>query len=232
MESNTTFAQRVIEFNSNLKIDHKLPTGVSALNPFQEKSPSKDLSEKFYQRFYNDNNPRDLILGINPGRLGAGATGIPFTDSKRLMSHCDIECDFHLHEPSSVFVYKVIDAFGGVEKFYRRFFFSSISPLGYVKINDKGREVNYNYYDDKQLQNAVTPFIIKSMNHLIDIGVKTERVYCLGTGKNFKFLTSLNSKYQFFGELIALEHPRYIMQYKSKMIGSYVQKYLDIFLVK
>lgn len=231
MESKTTFAQRVIEFNSNLKIDHKLPTGVSALNPFQEKSPSRELSEKFYQRFYNDNNPRDLILGINPGRLGAGTTGIPFTDSKRLMSHCGIECDFHLHEPSSVFVYQVIDAFGGAEKFYKRFFFSSISPLGYVKINDKGREVNYNYYDDKQLQNAVTPFIIKSMKHLIAMGVKTQRVYCLGTGKNFKFLTSLNSKYQFFGELIALEHPRYIMQYKSKMIGSYVQKYLDVLLV-
>ncbi len=228
----TTFAERVNQFNSNLKLDIALPDGVSALNPFEENSPGKHLSTKFYQRFYNDNEPRELILGINPGRLGAGATGIPFTDTKRLLSHCNIECDFHLHEPSSVFVYEMIDAFGGAEKFYKRFLFSSVSPLGYIKINEKGRETNYNYYDNSQLQNSLMPFIIDSMRRLIALGINPKKVYCLGTGKNFKFLQNLNIDYQFFNEVIALEHPRYIMQYKSKNMSKYIQKYLDAFSSK
>ncbi|MEM0910342.1 MAG: uracil-DNA glycosylase family protein [Pseudomonadota bacterium] len=225
----STFAERVIEFNARLCIEESLPERIQALNPFQAGSPSRDISERFYRRFYSDNKPRDLILGINPGRLGAGATGIPFTDTKRLLSHCNMTCDFHLHEPSSVFVYEVIDAFGGTDKFYQRFFFSSVSPLGFVKINDKGKEINYNYYDDKSLEEAVLPFIVQSMQQVVSLGVNTERVYCLGTGKNFKFLQKFNKEHAFFGEIVPLEHPRYVMQYKNKKIGDYVEKYLNAF---
>ncbi len=229
MQSKISFAEKVIQFNNNLNITEPLPAGILALNPFSQGSPSLPISEAFYRRFYNDQKPRDLILGINPGRLGAGATGIPFTDTKRLASHCNMTCDFHLHEPSSVFVYKVIDAYGGAESFYKRFFFSSVSPLGFVKMNSKGKEVNYNYYDDKALEKAVLPFIKKSMEQLIELGINTQRVYCLGTGKNYKFLHSLNKVHHYFDEIIPLEHPRYVMQYKSKSIQSYIEKYLNAF---
>ncbi len=227
--TSTTLADRIIDFNSNLNIKEPLPERISALNPYLPNSPSCEISERFYQRFYNDNEPRDLILGINPGRLGAGATGIPFTDTKRLLSHCGMTCDFHLHEPSSVFIYEVIDAFGGPDAFYQRFFFSSVSPLGFVKINDKGKEVNYNYYDDKSLETAVLPFIKKSMKQIIELGINTHRIYCLGTGKNYTFLKRFNKEHSFFGEIVPLEHPRYVMQYKNKSIGKYIEKYLRAF---
>jgi hypothetical protein len=49
----------------------------------------------------------------------------------------------------------------------------------------------------------------------------------MGTGKNFQFLSKLNEKEQFFNKVIPLEHPRYVVQYKSKMKGEYVGKYID-----
>ena len=98
-----TFADQVIHFNQNLDLETKLPKNIKVLHPFKENTEVLSIASAFYKKFYNDNNSRRLILGINPGRLGAGATGVPFTDTKRLKSHCKIETSFQLHEPSSVF---------------------------------------------------------------------------------------------------------------------------------
>jgi hypothetical protein len=34
----------------------------------------------FYEKFFDDARKRVFIIGINPGRFGAGTTGVPFTD--------------------------------------------------------------------------------------------------------------------------------------------------------
>ena len=84
--------------------------------------------------------------------MTAGATGIPFTDTKRLSEVCGIESSsFQTHEPSSVFVYDVIKEFGGSEKFYDKFYINSICPLGFIEQNQKGNWVNCNYYDYNEL---------------------------------------------------------------------------------
>ena len=226
-----SFGSKVIRFNKHLHINpDTLPEGVEVLNPFRGEQAADILriAHQFYERFYGDRKERSLILGINPGRLGAGATGIPFTDTKRLESHCGISTDFQLHEPSSVFVYKVIDAFGGPVSFYSSFYIGSVCPLGFVKPNAKGNLVNYNYYDDKALTEAVEPFIVKSIKAQLDFGLRTDRVFCLGTGKNTKYLKALNKKHSLFGEVIPLEHPRYVMQYKSKAVDSYVEKFIRL----
>jgi hypothetical protein len=72
--------------------------------------------------------------------LGAGATGIPFTDTKRLESDCaeSKTPDIATHEPSSVFVYEMIKAYGGPKNFYGNdFYISSVSPLGFVMRDTK-----------------------------------------------------------------------------------------------
>src|SRR5665811_2176339 len=98
---------------------------------------------RFYNKFYSDYFPRYLILGINPGRFGAGVTGIPFTDSKRLSEKCGLSIPrLKTFEPSSVFVYEMIDAYGGVEQFYNKFFISAVCPLGFTLINNKGKSIN------------------------------------------------------------------------------------------
>ncbi len=227
-----TFAEKILDFNSSLSLDNSLlPEGVKAMNPFRGENSVliNKLASEFYRKYYGDENPRKLILGINPGRLGAGATGIPFTDTKRLSGDCNIAVnEIRTHEPSSVFVYEMINAFGGPDLFYKSFYISSISPLGFVKINEKGNPLNFNYYDRMGLQNAVLPFILKTIRQQLDFGIDTQTCFCLGTGKNFKFLKKLNEEHHFFEKLVPLEHPRYIMQYKSKQKLDYIEKYLRL----
>jgi hypothetical protein len=201
-----TFAQNVIQFNKQLDFKGTLPDGINIMNPFKENSQANNLTEQFYTKYYNDNNKRHMILGINPGRFGGGVTGIPFTDSKRLKAVCNINYEGkETHEPSSVFVYEVIEAFGGAEEFYSHIYITSICPLGFTATTKTGKEINYNYYDSKELTAAVYDFIIENIKKQIDLG---------------------NDKHGFFKNIVALEHPRFIMQYKSKTKQQYIDKYI------
>lgn len=219
----------MIAYNKQLKFCGKLPRGIKVMNPFADET-ALTISSSFYRKFYSDNKQRFLILGINPGRFGAGCTGVPFTDTKRLESECHIAFPgLKTHEPSSVFVYEVIKAMGGVKKFYKDFFIQSICPLGFTIRNDKGRDVNYNYYDSKKLQEAVMPFILENIHKQFELGINRDIVFCFGSGKNLQFIRTLNEQHHFFGEIIPLEHPRFIMQYKSKSKEQYIGKYLQAF---
>ncbi|HSZ33013.1 MAG TPA: uracil-DNA glycosylase family protein [Puia sp.] len=224
-----SFADRVISFNSQLTYTgSKLPDKIRIMNPFQEIEEAMPVVKSFYHRYYDDDKPRHIILGINPGRFGGGLTGIPFTDPKRLSSECGIVYEGKMtHEPSSVFIYDIINAYGGAERFYGDFYINSVCPLGFTSINSAGKEINYNYYDSKELTNAVYHFIVASIRKQISMGIKTDVCICLGTGKNEEFLRALNEEYNFFGEIIALEHPRYIMQYKAKFKNVYIEKYVS-----
>ena len=169
-------------------------------------------------------------MGINPGRFGAGVTGIPFTDSKRLAEKCGLSIPgLKTFETSSVFVYEMIEAFGGVAQFYNKFFISAVCPLGFILVNDKGKNINYNYYDDPKLTTAVKGFITDSLVRQLEFGIRKETCFCLGTGKNYKFLIKLNDELKIFDRIIPLEHPRFIMQYKSKQKDLYIKKYLEEF---
>ncbi|HEY6162765.1 MAG TPA: uracil-DNA glycosylase family protein [Bacteroidia bacterium] len=225
-----TFADRVISFNKQLEFNGKLPRGVRIMNPFRENDHALEISSAFYKKYYNDNRERKIILGINPGRFGAGITGIPFTDPKRAVEKCGLRYQGDpAHEPSSVFVYEVIEAYGGPEKFYGDIYINSICPLGFTARNEKGREVNYNYYDQPSLVKTVRHFIIDNIKKQIALGVETKVCYCFGTGKNESFLRKLNQEHCFFENIIALEHPRFIMQYKAKSKTQYIDKYLRAF---
>jgi hypothetical protein len=225
-----TFADKVIQFNKQLDFNGSLPPGIRIMNPFKENPEVNILMEVFYKRFYDDDNKRHLILGINSGRFGAGVTGIPFTDSKRLKSVCGINYEGkETHEPSSVFIYEMIEAFGGAKRFYQNFYIHSIFPLGFTAMGKNGKEINYNYYDSKELIAAVYEFIIENIRKQIALGVYTDTCFCFGTGKNETFLRKLNDEQGFFKNIIALEHPRFIMQYKAKTKQQYINKYIAAF---
>lgn len=198
------------------------------MNPFVENEWALAASSAFYRKYYADDRPRIMLMGINPGRFGAGLTGVPFTDPKRLAERCGIDAykGEPAHEPSSVFVYEVIRHYGGEERFYRNFYINSICPLGFTVVKN-GREVNYNYYDRKDLLESATPFMVGCMRRQIAFGLRTDICLCLGMGKNAAFVQKLNAKENFFGRIVPLEHPRYVIQYKSKQMRSYVDKYLE-----
>ncbi len=224
-----TFARKVIEFNNNLVFRGTLPEGIRVMNPFRENPAVNNLAAEFYTKFFSDDKTRRIILGINPGRFGAGSTGIPFTDTKRLTENCCIPfTGFRTHEPSSAFIYEMINAFGGVKEFYGRYFLSAICPLGFTKAGKNEKPVNYNYYDTRELEQTVYPFILETLKKQIAFGIDTTVCYCLGTGKNEVFLRKLNSEHHFFGEIISLEHPRFIMQYKAKSKEQYIGKYVKL----
>ncbi len=200
-----------------------VPEGVTWLLPLNHESETPRVFRLFLEKYYSDNLPRTLILGINPGRFGAGITNVAFTDPVHLERECGIANRFPKREElSAQFVYKVVAAFGGTETFYRKFFINSVLPFGFVK---EGK--NYNYYDDRHLQEATTPFAIYHINEMLNIGLNREVCFCLGEGKNFKFLSKLNEKEGFFKKVVPLSHPRYIMQYRRKKMDEYVEAYVQ-----
>lgn len=225
-----TFAEHVIAFNNNLNYTGTLPPGIRIMNPFREQPQVMNIMQQFYRKYYNDHHQRRLIMGINPGRLGSGATGIPFTDTKRLTEVLGINIEgLKTHEPSSVFVYDVISAYGGAAAFYHDFYFASVSPLGFTSVKPNGSEINYNYYDSKALTNAVYDFMVDSIREQLEFGIDRRICYCFGTGKNAAFFRQLNGKEGFFETIIPLEHPRFIMQYRQKHKEEYITKYLEAF---
>jgi len=218
-----TFAAKVIQFNRTLLRPTGLPGGVKTMNPFENKEV-QNIVELFYSKYYNDDNPRTLILGINPGRLGGGITGIPFTDPMRLETDCGIPNNFGKRpEISSIFIHEMMYAFGGLSKFYNQYYFNSICPLGFT-LDGK----NLNYYDIPDLQKALIPYIVANIHAQIAMGVNREICYCLGEGKNFKFFQKFNEEHKFFSQVISLPHPRFIMQYKLKMKEEFISTYLQL----
>jgi hypothetical protein len=164
-----------------------------------------------------------MILGINPGRFGAGITGINFTAPKQLKETCSIDHPFkHSSELSAEFIYEVIENYGGCKKFYNDWFIGAVCPLGFIK---EGK--NINYYDNKNLQKAVTPFIIDTINQQLSFGLKRDFCICIGEDKNYKFLTALNKEQNWFWEIIPLPHPRFILQYRRRQKEEYIRQYLS-----
>ena len=104
-----------------------------------------------------------------------------------------------------------------------------VCPLGIVKINQKGNEVNCNYYENKKLQKALYPFIVNSIRSQLDFGIDTSICYCIGSSENFKFLSKVNHEHNFFRNIIPLEHPRFIMQYNLKRKDEFIEKYINAF---
>jgi len=221
-----TFADKVIQFNRHLQYKGKLPEGFDVLNPYLDNIETWKVMDQFYHKYYNDNRQRRFIIGINPSRNGAGVTGVPFTDTKRLKSDCGIEMtSAHTHEISSVFMYDMIKAFGGVNSFYAQFYINSPFPLAIIQQGKNGQWLNANYYDDKSLFEAVKPFMITTLKKHISMGLDTSEVFVLGK-KNLSFITKINKEEKLFDKMTVLEHPRYIQQYKSKEKELFIDKYI------
>ncbi|MDR6529137.1 hypothetical protein J2787_004580 [Chryseobacterium rhizosphaerae] len=222
---NKTFAEQVITFNEHLTYSGELPEGFVVLNPYLDNPETMEVMQKFYHKYYNDSHKRKFIIGINPSRYGAGVTGVPFTDTKRLEAVCGIKMESaRTHEVSSVFIYDMIEDYGGADIFYKEMYINSPFPLAIVKKTKKGW-VNANYYDDKKLFEAVKDFMIDSLKKHMSLNLDPSEVFILGK-KNADFISTLNKEAKLFDRMTVLEHPRYIQQYKSKEKQLYIDKYI------
>jgi hypothetical protein len=214
----------ILPFLKKLRWEGRLPRGVAVLSPFGDPAVWEACAA-FYGKFYTDQTPRTLMIGINPGRFGAGVTGIPFTDPIRLREVCGIDNVWPpRQELSSVFMYEMIQAFGGPEYFYRKWYITSVSPLGFT-LDGK----NLNYYDDPYLLKTLEPFAVHCFRQQIAWGMNTRVAFCLGEGKNHRYLESLNGRHGLFEKIVPLPHPRYIMQYRLRHKTDHIREYLELF---
>ena len=220
--SESTFAERAVNFFLNLSAPEKLSPNLGTMNPYENEAVQNIVTE-FYNKFYKDNNKRIILLGINPGRFGGGVTGISFTDPVALEEYCGIPNNFDKKtELSSTFIYSFIRSFGKTEDFYARFFISALYPLALIK---DGK--NYNYYDDKNTYEYLKPLIADSLKKQAAFGISTEFAVSLGR-KNFKYLDEINKELKLFKKVYMLDHPRFIMQYRRKALQEYINEYLSV----
>lgn len=220
---NRTGSEKIIDFCKKLSPAFAIPEDIEMMNPYQEQATMETVS-RFYRKFYNDRNPRILLFGINPGRFGAGVTGIPFTDPIRLQDKCGIDNDFDKKpELSSEFVYEVVEAYGGAESFYGDFFVSAVCPLGFTR---DGK--NLNYYDDKTLLTNCEPFITHTLKDQLEMFPSSQICGCLGKGRNFDYFLKLNRKAKIFKKIIPLPHPRWVMQYRRRKMKVFIQLYVEL----
>lgn len=227
------FCDNVLEFNEYLaNVNISLFDNYKIINPFKGNNSNevKKMTNAFYKKYYNDFNKRYLILGSSPARRGTSVTGVPFEDASHLFAITGIKTDnFYISKSNSDFLYEVMDAYGGCEKFYKDFFMSFICPLGITNINAKGNEINANYYENKKLKDSLYDFIVDSLKRQIELGIDTSVCFCIGSGDNYKFLMEINDEYKFFKKIIPLEHPRFIMQYNKNDKSKYIEKYINAF---
>lgn len=216
-----TFAQKSIDFHSQLLPATKLPNSVDWILAYQNED-TLNTFRQFMQKFYNDNQKRYFLFGINPGRFGAGVTGVSFTDPILLENNLGIQNDFEKkHELSALFIHEMMTEFSSAEFFYQHFFITSVNPVGLIK---DGK--NYNYYDDAETLKTVEPFIIKTVEQQMEFGCHQEKAFCIGQGKNFKIFQKLNKKHKWFHEIEPLPHPRWVMQYRRKTKQVYFDEYV------
>lgn len=218
------FAKKIMNFIRELHFPVTLPTGIEVMNPFHD-ALTLELCHQFYKKYYTDNTQRWMIIGINPGRFGAGITGIPFTDPIRLQNNCGIANSWpKKQELSSVFIYELIHSLSGPEAFYEKFYITATSPLGFIKDNK-----NLNYYDERLLKESIKEFVVDCLSRQLDFGIHRHAAFCLGDGKNCSYLSRLNKEMNFFDTIMPLPHPRYIMQYRLKQKEEYIQFYINQF---
>ncbi|UFH60383.1 uracil-DNA glycosylase family protein [Sulfurovum mangrovi] len=218
------FGEKVLEFYFGMEDDLKLPAHVETIFPFGG-AETQRVMKRFFEKYYADNAGRVFLFGINQGRLGAGVTGIGFSDGKKLEEYCGISNSFEKRsELSAEFIFEVIEAYGGVEKFYGDFYITSTSPVGFIK---EGK--NYNYYDDKVLERSLNDFILESIKKQLEFGVRSRDIICVGQGKNLKYLEALNKTHGLFGKIHTVPHPRWVMQYRRKEKEKHIARYLEVF---
>ncbi len=220
----STFGNRALNFYANIGAIGGLPSNIQVMNPYARPDVRRYV-ESFLKKFFSDNRERVYVFGINPGRFGAGVTGVTFTDPVALERSCGIRNELEKRrEVSSEFVYEFIQRWGEVEKFYQDFFLTAVSPLGFT-CNGK----NYNYYDDQRIFTVLKPFIVRSLKGQLAFGARRDVAILFGTGKNQRVFTELNQEHGFFNRVCAVEHPRFVMQYRRKRLRDYLEKYKEVF---
>ncbi|MEY2342744.1 uracil-DNA glycosylase family protein [Acidithiobacillus sp. IBUN Pt1247-S3] len=189
--------------------------GISILQDFL---PYRSIAEQFWQQYIPEPLPQTVILGLNPGRLGAGLTGIPLLDFRSLASlFPDGRLPRNDTEPSANFFHRVVQNVGA-EKFYREFYVSNVSAVGYLRDN---KNCNYHELPDAAQRIVEERFVaemaVVAPKRIIALGREVEatvqRLFPDGSVR-----------------ISHLPHPSWIMTYRLREAQSWVRRYTQMLL--
>lgn len=132
------------------------------------------LVQRYYQTFYPTQEKRVVLCGINPGRNGAGKTGIPFIDFKGA-SHLLSDIGKNDSEQSAQFILSIINKIES-NIFYKNVYMTNISWFGFIK---GGRNLNY-YRLPSPLPTTFTESFIAEMDIvqpkiIVPLSIEVER---------------------------------------------------------
>ena len=170
--------------------------------------------DTFWQTYYGSSVPRVVICGINPGRHGAGKTGIPFLDFQSLAQLIpDVERSDS--ESSAGFFYQVIKQFGA-SAFLPTFYVTNIASVGFVRA---GKNLNYNDLPAPALEIVERNFLLEMAvvqpTHIISLGEVVHATVNKLMGKD------VDCKRR-------LPHPSWIANYRRNQIEEWVTRYLAV----
>lgn len=216
----SSFGARVMDFYNGITRFRWATPDVALLSPLAD--PERhDAMSAFCHKFYGDNNRRVFWLGINPSRVRRTSSGVPYTDGFALRNFCEIPNEFAQNrELTSDFFYKFIENFGGAREFYRRHYAGAAFAASILR-----KDKYCNYYD-RDLPAEVIASIPESLARQSDIGHAGVLVV-IGSGENAKTLRGINAELKIFNHILVVEHPRYIMQYKSISLDEYIVKFCE-----
>ncbi len=215
-----TFGLRVMAYYDNLERFRWVTPEVAILSPIADDERRRAMAA-FCHEFYSDNQNRVFWLGINPSRVRRTSTGVPYTDGFALQEICGIPNGFNKsRELTSDFFYRFVNAYGGPEAFYRRHYAGAAFPLSILR-----KEKYCNYYD-RNLPDEISKSIPGMVARQAEIGHAGVLVI-VGSGQNAKILKRINDKLGIFSDVLVVEHPRYVMQYKSAELERYLEKFCE-----
>lgn len=111
--------------------------GIEVLSGFID---NIDIVRDFYKNYYMPvKHQRIVLCGINPGKFGAGKTGVPFLDFKSL-SQLLSTVNSDENERSAQFIWQIISKFGS-QAFFNQVYLTNISWFGFSR---NGKNLNYN----------------------------------------------------------------------------------------
>ncbi len=173
---------------------------------------------EFHKKYIQPNSPKIVMCGINPGRKGAGITGIPFIDTYSLSKMLP-DIINPKSEKSAKFFFSIIEEFG-IDKFYKNIHFTNMSWLGFYKL-DNGINVNYNSLSE-EIQNYLIDKFVEEMDF-----INPEVIIPIGDIVNWELLFNLKEKNRLKAEIgPRLYHPAYRLVERKTYIET-LTKYFD-----
>ncbi|MHB1301481.1 MAG: uracil-DNA glycosylase family protein [Burkholderiales bacterium] len=170
--------------------------------------------DAFWQRFYGEGIPRIMVCGINPGRFGAGKTGIPFLDFMSL-SKLIPGIERQDSEKSASFFFEVVRSFGA-ETFFHTFYVSNFSSVGYLR---DGTNLNYHDLPDVAREIVERNFLeeIETIHptHVISLGKEVHE-----SVRNL-LPASIDCS-------LRLPHPSWVATYRANETNQWVSRYREV----